>query len=190
MFLAETLFTMFQCPSPPKFDYQKDDPIYRELTCIFTEDEVKEENGEKTKEEFTNKADKGAKTLERIRPSQKADSRVAILDSDDDEEIAQEDEINHAIEGVNESAGRRQPQHTKPFAYIRDCIDTLRSEKEDPERWEAALNELPGMVQRRALGLDVLAVELLETALFLEDRFKTPNFKVTQTQLSNRNLLI
>lgn len=162
MFLAETIFSLFECPSPPKFDYfDERDPLLKEFVSI-----IKEEKNQPIAEMENEK-------VEKRRTRSNPNPRVAILDSDDDE-----NEAENQCDFDSNSQFDVGPNEMHQFAYLRDCIEFLRSEKEDWKKWEAALKIIPKKIEQEALGLDVLAIELLETILFLEDRFNTANFGV------------
>ena len=61
--------------------------------------------------------------------------------------------------------------------YLRDCLEQL-AEKENYKRFASALTEIPRLIHERAIGFDDLALQLMESLLFLENRFNLPNFSV------------
>lgn len=173
MFLAENIFSIFECPSPPKFDYIFDEGnlLLQEFISIIKEDENKSTKIIDEKENKNEMLQRKPHQQRRVNP------RVEILDSDDDEE---EDEPKTSekceLNGQNEL---EQNELDNEFAYLRDCIEFLRSEKEDWKKWELALKIIPlKFINEETLGLDVLAIELIELILFLEDRFNIKNFTV------------
>ena len=185
MFLAETLFSLFNIESPPKFDYIEGDPLLQEFITAVNEAKEAEECSNGRVEEQTGKAEREATTAKVMgsRPRRgPIDPRVALLDSDDEEEaeqqIARTDEGNAGGDEAEDSDDGQpgSSQRRPPFPYLRDCLEALHSQQEDRQLWEAALKAILPMVRRRALAMDVLAVQLLETVLFLDNKFNTPHF--------------
>lgn len=189
MFLAEKLFSIFDCPFTPKFDYIEQDPLLQEFKTAI------HDGKERCSQLNMNEMFDGSKVINQpfekncnsTRQKRLVNPRVALLDSDDDfDEIEDERVIttetfpeplnNYEKPNIKqvkpESLHRRQQ-----FTYLSDCIEALRCEKEC-QNWEAAFKAIPDMIKRKSLGLDILSAELFETLLFMENRFNTPDFSV------------
>ncbi|CAK5084116.1 unnamed protein product [Meloidogyne enterolobii] len=163
MFTAETIFNLFEHPSPLKFDYIQTDPVL----CDFI-------NALKGRE--IEKMEEGDKELEKpqfssfLQKKHVIDPRVSILDSDDDEE---EENILNSMRNIKINEERQ----SSSFPYIQDCLVTLKDEKTEFKHWEEALLSIGPLIKKKSIGLNILGIEILETLIFLEERFKIDNFR-------------
>nr|CAD2173310.1 unnamed protein product [Meloidogyne enterolobii] len=164
MFTAETIFNLFEHPSPLKFDYIRTDPIL----CDFT-NALKGKENEKM-EEGDKKSEEKPQFSSFQQKKHVIDPRVSILDSDDDEE---EENILNSMRNIKINEERQ----SSSFPYIQDCLVTLKDEKTEFKHWEEALLSIGPLIKKKSIGLNILGIEILETLIFLEERFKIDNFR-------------
>lgn len=60
--------------------------------------------------------------------------------------------------------------------YLRDCLENLN--EKDYKKFAIALRNLPKLIEKRAVGLDDLAIEIMEKMVYLENKFNISNFTV------------
>lgn len=81
----------------------------------------------------------------------------------------------------NVTAQRAETSTGERPLYIRDCVEWLgktRDIEQDQRRTALALDALPALIRRNAVGFEDVAPDLLERVLYLEDRFCLPDFMV------------
>uniref|UniRef100_A0A915LID7 Telomere length regulation protein conserved domain-containing protein n=1 Tax=Meloidogyne javanica TaxID=6303 RepID=A0A915LID7_MELJA len=163
MFTAETIFNLFEHPSPLKFDYIRTDPIL----CDFT-NALKGKENEKMEEGDKKSEEKPQFSLFQQK-NHVIDPRVSILDSDDDEE----ENIPILIKNIKIN----EEKQSSSFPYIQDCLVALKDEKTEFKHWEEALLSIGPLIKKKSIGLNILGIQILETLIFLEERFKIDNFR-------------
>jgi len=57
-------------------------------------------------------------------------------------------------------------------------LSALKDEKTEFRHWEKALLSIGPLIKKKSIGLNILGIEILETLIFLEERFKIDNFRV------------
>nr|CAD2169388.1 unnamed protein product [Meloidogyne enterolobii] len=163
MFTAETIFNLFEHPSPLKFDYIQTDPVLCDFINALKGNEIeKMEEGDKKSEEKPQFSSFQQK-------KHVIDPRVSILDSDDDEE----ENVPILIKNVKIN----EEKLSSSFPYIQDCLSALKDEKTEFRHWEEALLSIGPLIKKKSIGLNILGIEILETLIFLEERFKLDNFR-------------
>ncbi|KAL7072674.1 hypothetical protein ACQ4LE_007870 [Meloidogyne hapla] len=161
MFTAQTIFTLFEHPSPLKFDYIETDPVLCDFINALKDEEIDKDKKEDQKP-CTSKEKSESSSLQQEK--RLIDPRVAILlDSDDEEE-----NISNFT--------KNKEKYSLTFVYIQDCLFALKNEKTEYKRWEEALNSIGPMIKKKSIGLNILGIEILETLIFLEERFNINNF--------------
>uniref|UniRef100_A0A914I5P8 Telomere length regulation protein conserved domain-containing protein n=1 Tax=Globodera rostochiensis TaxID=31243 RepID=A0A914I5P8_GLORO len=172
MLMAQTLFSLFNFPSPPQFDYFDADPMLSEFRVALQQ---KQQNDIKSNGKRDDRKEEINANLEKKREhkccSAAADVRVAVLlDSDDDE---------GAEEGV--------PSLSDWPAYLRDCLEILSPAPGDQpvkmSHWVGALYAIPEMLRRRSVGWNTLGEDLLETIVALDNRYNVSEFAKLRAEI-------
>ncbi|KAL3121173.1 hypothetical protein niasHT_002168 [Heterodera trifolii] len=178
MLMCEVLFSLFEFPSPPQFDYAETDPMLREFREALQHQQNQnstELNGEDVLQE---------KPFERQPKRSPIDARVTILlDSDDDEETEKGQNAENGCDYDEEAASPSD----RP-AYLRDCLEILLQSNPNDQsvkmcHWVGAFRVIPEMLRKRSIGWNTLGEGLMEMILQLNDRYNLPDFEEIRMEI-------
>ncbi|KAL3113717.1 hypothetical protein niasHT_016006 [Heterodera trifolii] len=151
MLMCEVLFSLFDFPSPPQFDYAETDPMLREFRAAL------QNQPNQNSTELNGKDVLQEKPFERQTKRSPIDARVAILlDSDDDEETEKGQTAENGCDYDEEAASPSD----RP-AYLCDCLEILLQSNPNDQsikmcHWVGAFRTIPEMLRKRSIGWNTL----------------------------------